>query len=124
MDGGWLVYKPLFTKPSPSNIAISITPKQCFCDPPHRSARAGLLRLLPRMSGVEAQVGIGMKNGRSGKPAVRKSDKARPSEPVFLTAAPKRTHPTSDLEIVLSLCNQFRPERRTFSRTRKQDFSN
>ena len=54
------------------------------------------MRLLPRMSGVEAQIGIGMKDGRSGKPAVRKSDKARPSEPVFLTATPKRTHPATD----------------------------
>ena len=54
------------------------------------------MRLLPRMFGVEAQVGIGMKDGRPGKPAVRKSDKARPSEPVFLTATPKRTHPTTD----------------------------
>jgi len=32
------------------------------------------MRLLPRMFGVEAQVGIGMKDGGSGKPAVRKSD--------------------------------------------------
>src|SRR5215472_14303628 len=54
------------------------------------------MRLLPRMSGVEAQVGIGMKDGRLGKPAVRKSDEARPSEPVFLTATPKRTQPTTD----------------------------
>jgi len=44
---------------------------------------------LPRMFGVEAQVGIGMKDGRSGKPAVRKSDEARPSDPVLLTATPK-----------------------------------
>ena len=52
------------------------------------------MRLLPRMSGVETQVGVGMKDGRSGKPAIRKSNEARPSDPVLLTATPKRAHPT------------------------------
>jgi hypothetical protein len=54
------------------------------------------MRLFPRMFGVEAQVGIGMKDGRSGKPAIRKSDEARPSDPVLLAATPKRTHPTAN----------------------------
>ena len=54
------------------------------------------MRLLARMFGVEAQFGIGMKDGRLGKPAIRKSDEARPSDPVLLTATPKRTHPTAN----------------------------
>jgi len=48
------------------------------------------------MLGVEAQIGIGMKDGRLGKPMVRKSDEAWPSDPVLLTATPKRAHPTAN----------------------------
>lgn len=54
------------------------------------------MRLLPRMAGVEAEVGIRMKDGRSGKPAVRKNDESRPGYPVLLASAPKRTHPAAD----------------------------
>ena len=54
------------------------------------------MRLLPRMTGVEARVGIRMKDGRSGKPAVRKNDEAGPGDPMLLAAASKRTHPAAD----------------------------
>jgi len=75
-------------------IRPSISPRWTF---PQGSARAGLLHAaLTADVCVEAQVGIGMKDGRLGKPAVRKSDEARPSDAVFFTATPKRTHPTAD----------------------------
>lgn len=54
------------------------------------------MRLLPLMCGVEAHVGIRMKDGRSGKPASARATRQGQSDPVFLAAAPKRTHPAAD----------------------------
>jgi hypothetical protein len=46
------------------------------------------MRLLPRMYGVEAQIGIRMKDARFGEPALCKSHKSWPSRPIFLAASP------------------------------------
>jgi len=37
------------------------------------------MRFLPRMPGVEAQIGIGMKDARLGKPVLRESHESWPS---------------------------------------------
>jgi hypothetical protein len=46
------------------------------------------MRLLPRMCGVEAQIGIRMKDARLGEPALCNSHKSWPSHPIFLAASP------------------------------------
>jgi len=48
-------------------------------------------------------LGIGMKDGRLGKLTGRKSDKARPSEPVLLTASPKRARRRRELVFLRGL---------------------
>ena len=45
------------------------------------------MRLLPRMCGVEAQIGIGMKDARFGEPALCNSHESWPSHPIFLAAS-------------------------------------
>ena len=44
---------------------------------------------LPWMFGVEAHIGIRVKNGRAWEPAVGRNYEGRPRETVLLTAAPK-----------------------------------
>jgi hypothetical protein len=46
------------------------------------------MRLLPWMSGVEAQIGMGMKDARLGKPVLRDSHEPWPSDPALLAASP------------------------------------
>ena len=46
------------------------------------------MRLLPRMFGVEAQIGIGMKDARLGEPARRNSYESWPRHPTLLAASP------------------------------------
>jgi hypothetical protein len=66
---------------SPTGIAAS------FAAPdPH--VQNCCMRLLPRMYGVEAQIGIRMKDARFGEPALCKSHKSWPSRPIFLAASP------------------------------------
>jgi hypothetical protein len=46
------------------------------------------MRLLPRMFGVEAQIGIRMKVARLGEPAFCDRHESWPSHPTLLAAAP------------------------------------
>jgi hypothetical protein len=46
------------------------------------------MRLLPRMSGVEAQIGIGMKDARLGELALCEGHESWPSHPTLLAASP------------------------------------
>ena len=56
--------------------------------PPHRSVRARLrIRLLPRMSGGEANIRIGMQNAGSWNPPVQDGEQTPPTHPGALTAA-------------------------------------
>jgi hypothetical protein len=48
------------------------------------------------MFGVEAQVGIGMKDLGKREPALRQSFDPRPGHPTSLAAAPERTKPAAD----------------------------
>jgi hypothetical protein len=54
------------------------------------------MRLLPRMFGVETQIGIGMKVARLGEPAFCNNHESWPSHPIFLAASPKRAQPAPD----------------------------
>jgi len=45
------------------------------------------MRLLPRMCGVEAQIGIGMKDTKLREPARRDRHEPWPSHPIFLAAS-------------------------------------
>lgn len=55
--------------------------------PPHRSVRARLrIRLLPRMNGVEAFIGIGVQNARGRNPPVQQWVEAIPTHLRALTA--------------------------------------
>ena len=51
------------------------------------------MRLLPQMFGVEAQVGIGMKDLGKREPAFDQSRELRPRHPTFLATTPKRSQP-------------------------------
>jgi hypothetical protein len=46
------------------------------------------MRLLPRMFGVEAQIGIGMKDARLGEPARCDRHEPWPRHPTLLAASP------------------------------------
>src|SRR5664279_273830 len=62
--------------------------------PPHRSVRARLrIRLLRRMSGVEACIGIGVQNAGWRNPPVQDWGKTFPTHLCALTAADQNTLP-------------------------------
>src|SRR5260370_23820932 len=62
--------------------------------PPHRSVRARLrIRLLRRMSGVEACIGIGVQNSGWRYPPVQDWGKTFPTHLCALTAADQNTLP-------------------------------
>ena len=62
--------------------------------PPHRSVRARLrIRLLRRMSGVEACIGIGVQNAGWRNPPVQDWGKTCPTHLRTLTAADQNTLP-------------------------------
>ena len=62
--------------------------------PPHRSVRARLrIRLLQRMSGVEACIGIGVQNTRWRNPPVQDWGKTFPTHLCALTTADQNTLP-------------------------------
>ena len=62
--------------------------------PPHRSVRARLrIRLLRRMSGIEACIGIGVQNAGWRNPPVQDWGKAFPTHPCALAAADQNTLP-------------------------------
>ena len=64
--------------------------------PPHRSVRARLrIRLLGRMDGAEAGLGIGMESPWVGYPSVEKRDDGPPPFTGTLTAAPECMVPES-----------------------------
>src|SRR5215510_11888420 len=64
--------------------------------PPHRSVRARLrIRLLPRMNGVEALVGIGMQDVRVRNPPVEQWVEAVPAHLRALTATDQNAPPQS-----------------------------
>src|SRR5215475_15484212 len=64
--------------------------------PPHRSVRARLrIRLLPRMNGVEALVGIGMQDVRVRNPPVEQWVEAVPAHLGALTATDQNAPPQS-----------------------------
>src|SRR5258707_14454265 len=62
--------------------------------PPHRSVRARLrIRLLRRMSGVEARIGIGVQNAGRRNPPVQDWGKTFPAHLCALAAADQNTLP-------------------------------
>src|ERR1700750_2427888 len=62
--------------------------------PPHRSVRARLrIRLLRRMSGVEACIGIGMQDARLWNPSVQQWGESFPPHLCSLTAPDENTPP-------------------------------
>src|SRR6266446_2275666 len=78
-------------RPSVSTVAVGTT----ITDrPPHRSVRARLrIRLLRRMSGVEACIRIGMQDARLGNPSVQQWGKSLPPHLCSLTAPDENTPP-------------------------------
>src|SRR5262249_41652807 len=64
--------------------------------PPHRSVRARLrIRLLPRMNGVEALVGIWMQNTGLRNPPIQQWVETVPPHPRTLTATDQSAPPQS-----------------------------
>lgn len=62
--------------------------------PPHRSVRARLrTRLLPRMSGGEACIGIGMQNAGLGNPPIQDGEVTTPTYLAALTATNENAPP-------------------------------
>ncbi len=67
------------------------------------------MRFLPQIPGIEAQVGIRMKNFGPGKPLFSKTSQVLPRHPAFLTATLQHPQPAfahftpKALEIVLKL---------------------
>src|ERR1700680_3477056 len=79
------------TRQSPITVAVGTT----IADrPPHRSVRARLrTRLLPRMSGGEANIRVRMQNSGLGNPPVQDWKQTSPAHLGALTAANYNTSP-------------------------------
>src|ERR1700674_1727938 len=96
---GWIRYflscgalaSPTTCRFIPAHVAVGTT----IADrPPHRSVRARLrIRLLRRMSGVEACIGIGVQNARWRNPPVQDWGETFPTHLCALAAADQNTLP-------------------------------
>src|SRR5260370_37380283 len=93
-DGSRIVGKPEVMARS-GVLEISVAVGTIITDrPPHRSVRARLrIRLLRRMSGVEACIGIGVQNAGRRNPPVQDWGKTFPTHLCALAAANQNTLP-------------------------------
>src|ERR1017187_882194 len=84
-----------FIGTNPTDEPITVAVGTTIADrPPHRSVRARLrIRLLQRMSGVEACIGIGVQNAGWRNPPVQDWGKTFQTHLCALTAADQNTLP-------------------------------
>src|SRR5215470_4111570 len=79
--GGWKPAPTSRLRRTSLHLRYSIVPQHVLDTTPHRSVRARLrIRLLPRMNGVEAFIGVRMQNTRLWNPPVEQWVETVPSE--------------------------------------------
>src|SRR6202047_3827575 len=94
-DALWHDFRHLVRKKWIQSVGLFVAVGTTITDrPPHRSVRARLrIRLLRRMSGVEACIGIGVQNAGWRNPPVQDWGKSFPPHLCALTTADQNTLP-------------------------------